>query len=213
MLDLRFDKARANDQLELLLLDANKRRRILRTAGRMVRKQSRQRLRNQENIGGTKWQQRSNGKKTRMMRKLGRHMIVKTTANKAEVTFGNQSVGQIARAHQEGVTQTMTAKDAEKAYGEPDYKAPATRQQAKELIAAGYKIRRSNSKGWKRPTLRWITENLSLGKAGLVLRILRDTQSKQQWSIELPERSFLGQDKNEQQALANMMLDEAMRLK
>jgi phage virion morphogenesis protein len=213
MLDLRFDKARANDQLELLLLDANKRRRILRTAGRVVRKQSRQRLRNQENIGGTKWQQRSNGKKTRMMRKLGRHMIVKTTANKAEVTFGNQRVGQIARAHQEGVTDKVTKEEVKKRYGTPDYGAPATRDQAKALRAEGYKVRRQQSKGWKTPSLRWIQDNLTIGQAGLILRFMRKTPKKDSWDIKLPERSFLGQDNNEQHALANMMLDEAMRLK
>ena len=67
-------------------------------------------------------------------------------------------------------------------------------------------------KGWKKATLKWITTNLSQQQAGLILRTLRDEESKTRWTIQLPERSFLGQNQVEYKALRNQMLNEAFRL-
>jgi len=148
-----------------------------------------------------------------MLRKLGKHMRVYTNPNKAEVTFGNKRVGQIARAQQEGISQEMTAREAAQKYGTPGKNEMATRKQAKALRKEGYKIRRNRGKGWKSPSLKWITENLKRRQAGLILRILRDEpKGKDKWAIPLPERSFLGQSQNERKQLTNYMLDEATRL-
>lgn len=213
MLQLGINTSEALKQLNLLTLTPNKRRQILRGAGRKVRRSSRDRIKAQKDLNGKTWQGRSNGRKKKMLKKLGKHIQVRTTANKADVTFSNNNIGRIARAHQEGVNQTMTAKDAKKRYGTPDYKAPATRKQAKDLRENGYKIRKTKGKGWKRPNLKWITNNLNSGQAGLTLRILKgNKKGKDSWQVPLPERSFLGQSHNEYKQLKNYMLDEAIRL-
>ena len=167
MLTAKFNNKKALKQLNLLTLNPNKRRRILRGAGRKVRRDSKKRLKDQRDLSGSAWQGRSNGRKNRMLRKLGKHIQVHTSSNDAKVTFGNTRVGQIARAHQDGVTQRMTASKSIKTDGK------ATRKQAKALRKAGYKIRNKRGKGWKTPNLGWITENLTLGKATVVLRALR----------------------------------------
>lgn len=213
MLTAKFNNKKALKQLNLLTLNPNKRRRILRGAGRKVRRDSKKRLKDQRDLSGSAWQGRSNGRKNRMLRKLGKHIQVHTSSNDAKVTFGNTRVGQIARAHQDGVTQRMTSSQAAKMYGKPDYEANATKRQAKALRAAGYKIRKKRGKGWKTPSLSWITDNLTIGKAGVVLRALRDNEkSKSSWDIKLAERSFLGQNQSEYKQLTNYMLDEATRL-
>ncbi|EDM67307.1 prophage PSPPH06, virion morphogenesis protein [Moritella sp. PE36] len=214
MLSLGISTDNALKQLNLLTLDANKRRRILRGAGRQVRRDTKARLKGQKGLSGTNWQGRSDGRKKRMLKRLGKGIQVHTTPNNATITFGNKRLGQIARAHQEGITLTQTAQQAEKAYGTPDYNAKASRRQAKSLRDSGYKIRKKRGKGWKAPSLKWITENISVGQAGLILRILRgNKKAKSSWDVKLPARSFMGQNRNEQTELKNYMLDEAFRLR
>jgi len=213
MLTFKNNNQSALKQLNLLTLNPNKRRRILRGAGRKVRRESKARLKGQRDLSGSAWKARSNGRKKKMLSKLGRNLQVHTSPNDAKVTFGNQQTGKIARAHQDGVTQRMTSSKAAKKYGTPDYGAEATRRQAKALRDAGYKVRKKRGKGWKTPTIKWITENLTIGRAGLVLRMLRGNQKgKSSWDIKLAQRSFLGQSMSESKQLTNYMLDEAMRL-
>jgi phage virion morphogenesis protein len=212
MLSVGINTKSALKQLNLLTLTPQKRRRIMRGAGRKVRRDSKKRIREQKDLAGKTWQGRSNGRKSRILRKLGKNLLVHTNPNNAKITFGNKKVGQIARAHQDGVTQTMTAMEAAQKYGTDSDDKMATRSQARSLRAEGYKVRKNKGKGWKNPSLKWITENLYARQAGLILRTLRGNESKKKWAIALPQRSFLGQNKSEHKALKNYMLDEAIRL-
>jgi len=213
VLTLGINTRSATKQLDLLTLDPRKRRRILRGAGRKVRRDSKSRIRNQKDLVDNNWQARSNGRKQRMLTKLGKHMQVHSNPNNAQVVFGNGRISKIARAHQDGIDQEMTAAEAAKKYGTPDDNQGATREQAKALRQEGYKIRRNKGKGWKAPSIKWIQQNLNWRQAGLILRLMRDeTNSKNKWTISLPERSFLGQNQGELIALKNYMLDEAFRL-
>lgn len=203
-------------QLKLLTMNATKRKRLNGQIGRKVRTASRKRLKLNRNIDGTSWQARkSQGrkKKRRMMRKLGRNMVTYYSADKATVTFKNAGIGRTAYAHQHGVSQYWTAEKSQKLYGTPDYQAQATRRQAKALREAGYKRPRSNGKGYVKATIKWITENLKLGQAGLILRILRDeTQTKKSWVIELPERDFLGVNNKELKDIVQHVFAQATKL-
>ncbi len=213
MLKISNNPSSALQQLELLKLKPLKRRRILRSVGRRARQQSRDRIKQQRGLDGSNWKSRSDGKKKQMLRKLSKYMQVHTTVNNVSLQFSNNHYGQAAKAHQHGITETKTAKQLQQRYGTPNYKAPATRLQAKKLREAGYKIRTENGKGWKRPSIKWIVANLTQGKAGTITKLLTDVKSKKQWQVELPERSFLGQSPDEQKELTNFMLSEAMRLK
>jgi hypothetical protein len=68
MLNLGIPTDSALKQLDLLTLDANKRRRILRGAGRQVRRDTKARLKGQKGLSGTNWQGRSDGRKKRMLK-------------------------------------------------------------------------------------------------------------------------------------------------
>ncbi|WP_299002319.1 phage virion morphogenesis protein [uncultured Shewanella sp.] len=193
--------------LNLLTLPGRKRRQILRGAGRKVRRDSRDRLKAQKGLYGQAWEERSNGRKDRMLKKLGKHLQVHTNENQADVTFASSRIAKVARAHQDGEKLTQTPPK-----GQPNYQGPATQKQAKALIKEGYKIRSKPGKGWITPSLKWIKENLTLGQAGLILRILREQEKgPQQWDIQLPARSFLGQNQNEYKQLKNYMFDQATR--
>ncbi|MEL0639096.1 hypothetical protein V6260_00555 [Pseudoalteromonas aliena] len=144
-----------------------------------------------------------------MLTKLKRNMKVRYGADSAGVYFSGGNSGKIARAHQEGVSL-----DA----GKPKNKAaqnkegPATRNLARALIAEGYTIPRGKGKGSKRPSIKWITEHLSINQAGFLLRDLKGNSSKSAWQIDLPARSFLGQTVSEQKQQQSFILNKAMHV-
>ena len=212
MLNIGITTGAALKELDLLTLDANKRRRILRGAGRKVRRDTKARLKGQKGLSGTNWQGRSDGRKKRMLKKLGKGIQVHTTPNNAKVTFNNPRVGQIARVHQEGITLEKQASESTSS-NQQNAEDLASRSLAKDLRDSGYKIRKKRGKGWKSPSLKWITENVTKGQGWLVLRILQSRTRKKRWNMALPARSFMGQNSNEQTELKNYMLDEAFRLR
>jgi len=209
VLNVKFDEGRSKDQLAFLQLKPNKRRNLLRSAIRAANKSSKERITGQRDLVGKTWQGRANGKKKKMLTKLKRNMKVRYGANNAGVYFRGGNSGKIARAHQEGVSL-----DAGKPKGlaAQNKEGPATRNLARALIAEGYKIPRGKGKGSKRPSIKWITENLSINQAGFLLRELKGSSGKSSWQIDLPARSFLGQTVSEQKEQMNFILNKAMHV-
>jgi hypothetical protein len=85
------------------------------------------------------------------------------------------------------------------------------------LIQAGYKLpqagkyasgKKKGQQRSKRVSIAWIKENMTLGQAGMILRLLEERQAADSWEIELPARSFFGLSRNEQAQLANKLIDE-----
>ncbi|MFS1525814.1 phage virion morphogenesis protein [Microbulbifer sp. 2304DJ12-6] len=200
-------------QLQLLALKPAQRRRLAATLGRKVRVYSRKRLRAQKDLNNRAWAVRSKPRsgKRKLLRGMSKRMRLHSDTRGAEVGYTANVTGKIAYAHQHGVPETWNAAKAHKLRGKPDYEAPATRRQARALKREGYVVRRKGGKK-KKPTMRWITEHVTLGQAGLVLKQMREGgQSKTSWVIPLPERSFLGADGREIEALTNTIFDEALQ--
>lgn len=118
------------------------------------------------------------------------------------------AAGRIAKEHQKGLPTRMTARRAQKEKGKPDYSAPATRRQASALKEAGFKRPREGGNGYSKATIKWITNNMTLGQAGLVLRMLTESEAKQSWVIELPARSFLGTTESERRELVQSTFED-----
>lgn len=201
-------------QLQLLKLPPAQRRRLNGTLARKVRVYSRKRLRAQRGLNGLAWTGRKstdtggeNNKK--MLRGMSKRLRTDSDSRGALVQFQNRKTGQIAYAHQHGLDERWTAQKAQKVYGKPDYKAPSTRRQARALKQEGYVVRLPGGRK-KKPTMRWLTDNLSLGQAGVILRTLRDTPRKNNWVLALPERNFLGTTQQEIEALANTVFDQTL---
>ncbi|WP_024609306.1 phage virion morphogenesis protein [Pseudoalteromonas sp. TAB23] len=209
MLNVKFDEGRSKDQLAFLQLKPNKRRNILRRVIRTTNKSSKERITKQTDLAGKTWQGRASSKKKKMLTKLKKFMKVRHSANDASVYFSGGNSGKIARAHQEGISL-----DAGKPKGKAaqNKEGPATRNLARALIAEGYKIPRRKGKGSKRPSIKWITENLSINQAGFLLRDLKGSSSKSTWQIDLPARSFLGQTQGEEKQQMNFILNQAMHV-
>ncbi|MCS6258860.1 hypothetical protein G3479_06215 [Shewanella baltica] len=183
----------ASTQLALLKLPSAKRVRILKTLGRYERALARKRIRTQTTVDGGQFEARANGKKGRMLKRLGKTLepFVKN-ANRLELKHKAALTGRIAALHQDGGKEQMSASRMARIHGKPDYSAPCSRSQAKALAAEGYKVRKAKGKGYRRASLREITATLSQGQAGAILRSLRGKQQKQRWDIPVAARPFLG---------------------
>ena len=136
-------------------------------------------------------------------------MLKVIEANDDAVTVGwkNGLLAYIGHKQQFGSTEPTKSIKRKK---QADPNAPATRQMAKSLIAEGYKTRR-RSKAYVTPTIKWITENLKMGQAGLILRAIRHTQST--GVTKLPARSILGvtpEDLNVIGEILNREIDAAL---
>ncbi|MGL4925624.1 MAG: hypothetical protein ACRC4K_02135 [Plesiomonas shigelloides] len=157
-------------------------------------------IRQQRTPEGQAWPARKRGKR-KMLMGLGRLLAVKENKVDGSVTiyfkrgrYGRMHGGAVAYAQQHGTTVSMHAT----ARGHTSYMA--TRAQARRLISLGYEVRRRESDAngkkkkaiSKRATLSWITTNLSMQQAGMIIRRMKGRTPKQNWSITLPAREFLG---------------------
>jgi hypothetical protein len=193
---IKPNKAQAlnlKQQLQLLALPSNKRVRILKTLGRYERAKARKRIREQRTIKGQKFTPRADGKKARMLKKMGRTLepYVKNS-NRLELKHKKAFTGRIAALQQKGGSERMSATRMARIHGKPNSKAQCTRSQAKALSSEGYKVKRAKGKGFRRASIREIMASLTQGKAGLILRKLRNKQSKISWQIGVKARPFLG---------------------
>jgi len=209
VLNVKFDEGQSKEQLAFLQLKPNKRRNLMRGLIRSANRSSKGRITQQKDLTGKTWKGRANGKKKKMLTKLKRRMKVRYGPNSASVYFKDSRTGKIARAQQEGISITA---QAPKNNGDQRKDGLATRNQARALIAAGYKIPRGKGKGAKRASIKWITEHLSKNQAGFLLRDLKGGSSKSKWQIDLPARSFMGQTASEQKEQQSFILNKAMQV-
>lgn len=203
----------AKRRLQLLALPPAKRKRISGQFARKVRVNTRRRLKQQKSLNGQPWKKRKGKSRKKMLRGLSKKLVARGDSKGATVTFNRHQIGQVARAHQEGHTETMTARKMEKIHGQPDYEAPATRAQAKALKAEGFKQRKKSGKGYKNATIKDITQTMTIGQAGIVLRLMRDKDAASSWQIPLPARSFLGATEKEISDMANTVFDQTINAK
>lgn len=192
------DQLNLQEKLAMLALPARKRIWILKTLGRWEKSRVRKRIQQQQDIHGRPLEERRSKKRGKMMRRMAKGLepYVKD-GNTLELTWANQLTGRIAGRHHLGQTERMTARKMQKKYGRSDSKEPCTKAQARKLRELGFEIQRSKGKGTKKPSLRWIMENINKGKAGLMIRIIQNDPSKTAWDIPLPERQILGSQERE----------------
>lgn len=196
-------------QLSLLSLPAVKRIRLLKKLGQHERKLARKRIREQTTVEGKKFAARRDGKKAKMLKKLGKSLepYVKNT-NRLELKHKNALTGRIAALHQEGGKEKMTAARMKRIHGQPDYDAPCSRSQAKALIALGAQTRKAKGKGYKRATIKDLVTTLTNGQAGLALEHLRRGKPKKNWDIPVEPRPFLGDSADAVQAQLVKILNQ-----
>lgn len=203
MITITADKQsqlRVMESLKLLMLPTREKKELLKEAALVSRKKSRSNAGKQKNPDGTSWKQRKrlSGKKSRkkMQQGLARLMGIQSV-NEREAVVGWKvgMTSKIANYHHTGGSYRMSSSKVRAIRGKPDYKAPATKQQAKALRQVGFKARINGRK--RRPTNKWVVENLKQGQAGLILRLLRNAKTVRSWDIKAETRKFVQVDSRE----------------
>ncbi|SQZ87241.1 phage virion morphogenesis protein [Escherichia coli] len=75
---------------------------------------------------------------------------------------------------------------------------PATRRQAHRLLSLGFRAptgavnKKTGRRNYRKPSLKWIMENMSRLQAGTVINILKGKEARNTWEITIPARAFLG---------------------
>ncbi|CAH5825343.1 hypothetical protein H8M47_14920 [Klebsiella pneumoniae] len=176
-----------------------KRQRLLwRIAKRGIIPASKRNARNQVAPDGSAWAPRKRGRR-KMLRQLPKLLKVREMPEIEAVRIylqgGNyrngtrrMPAGTIGAIHQDGATITARAASYK---GQPSQEGkPATRRQAKRLRDLGYRVWWNGK--YVKPAVSYITAELSMKKAGFLIKKLSRKESKQTWSIDLPSRAFLG---------------------
>lgn len=207
------------EQLQVLTLPPSRRRWLVNRMGRQVINEARKNIRSQRTVDGASMEPRKDKRSRRkLLVRMGRGLSVKHGGDlRADVTWKNSRMARIAYQHQHGVAETWTPAKAEKVYGVPDYRDKATAAQAKSLIAEGFKRQVAKKRGrgvaLRRVSQKWIRENMTLGQAGIILRLMRtkNAHGKQRWEIIPPARPFLGATPDMAGAMLTDLARQALR--
>ncbi|MFC3939174.1 virion morphogenesis protein [Pseudomonas gingeri NCPPB 3146 = LMG 5327] len=204
------------EQLALLSLPPQLRRRLLNNVSKRVRSMSRKRIRDQQNLDGSPFEARkgdSKGKK-KMEAGLGKLLqVTNVSPDAATLGWRNGLTSWVAAQQHNGASERRTAAQMRRWNRVPEGLA-ATDKQAKRLRRLGFKVRQAGKKTLTRPSVAWIKEHVNYAKAGLLIRILSDEKAEstgaQSWEITLPKRQFLGSSDQETSQLVNQVLQQIL---
>jgi len=187
---------RLKEQLELIGLDTKKRKRLLKKVGQQIAKKTKQNIRAQRDPEGRAWRKRKKGKK-KMFKKLVNKIKHFQRNNNRDLYVGWPTRrGIVASNHHEGKVENSGLRERFKQgrkSNEPKKTDPATREQAKELRELGWRLPSSGrQKRGKKPTIKFITSNMSVGEAAKEINKLESKTPARKWDINRPERRLIG---------------------
>lgn len=186
------------EQMALLSLPPQLRRRLLNNVSKRLRTMGRKRIRDQQNLDGSPFEARKDDGKGKKKMEAGLGKLLQVTAltpDSATLGWRNGLTSWVAAQQHNGTSERRTAAQMRRWNRVPEGLA-ATDKQAKRLRRLGFKVRQAGKKSLTRPSVAWIQEHVNYAKAGLLIRILSDEKAEgtgaQSWEITLPKRQFLG---------------------
>ena len=205
------------EQLALLQLTPQLRRRLLNNVSKRVRTMSRQRIRSQQNLDGTAFAPRKSpqpGQK-KMEAGLGKLLqVTSLTPDQATLGWKNGLTRWIAAQQHNGSSERRTAQQMRR-WNRVPQGAVSTPKQAKRLRRLGFRVRQAGKKRLSRPSVAWILEHVSYMQAGVLIRVLDEERGEptgaDSWDIKLPKRQFLGANSNRDTSeLVNQVLKQIL---
>ncbi|MFS1463865.1 phage virion morphogenesis protein [Vibrio lentus] len=199
MLEIRADKRsylRVQEQFELLKLNKKARSRVLKELGKYITKTTKKNIRAQRDPDGTPWAKRKKGRKKMLRGFTTRLKHFQKDNNRTLVVGWPSRRGSVALAHHTGEAEQsglhQRFKQAKKAK-EPKKTDPATREQAKELRDLGYRLPpQGRQKRGKKPTLKFITQNMTVAEVAKLISDLENKQPARKWAVDRKERRLIG---------------------
>jgi phage virion morphogenesis protein len=204
-----INAGRLKEDLKFLMMSLPKRKRLLHKVAKKIERDSRKRVQTQTDLQGRpfqkRWKKRSDRRK--MLSKLVKQTVItKNDGTSATIAFKGKS-GFIAAKQQFGDEQTFSADELRRktitgkkrtAENSARYAAQAfrlaTKRQASELRALGFRIKDGSGK-FRQASKNWISSNLTVAQAGAIIRSMREKKGivpHDTWNTVLPARSFLG---------------------
>lgn len=199
MIEIKADKRsylRLKEQLKLIGLDEKKRKRLLKKVGQQIAKKTKQNIRAQRDPDGHQWRKRKKGKK-KVLKGFTKKLKHFQKNNNHTLVIGWPSRrGTVALEHHTGRKEksgvSSRFRQSQK-NNEPKKTDPATREQAKELRELGWRLpRQGRQKRGKKPTIKFITDNMSVGEAAKEINKIENKTPAKKWDINRPERRLIG---------------------
>ncbi|MGF1876670.1 phage virion morphogenesis protein [Photobacterium frigidiphilum] len=199
MFEIRADKRsylRVKEQLALIMLDRKSRKRILSHIGRYTKKRTQKNMRAQKNPDGHQWKRRQRGR-GKMFKGLARKIKYFQGDNNRVVYIGWPGFsGYVAEKHHVGENEQSSLQarfKQAKTKKEPKKTDLATREQARALRDLGFRLApQGRQKRGKKPTLKFITQNMTVAEAAKMIRTLDNKKPARKWAIERPTRRLIG---------------------
>ncbi len=188
-----------NAELKLFMLPKERRKRALGQMGREIKKQSRKNVKQQRSVNGEGFKDRRKAR-TREGQMLsgfvkGSNIRQRTRGLSVTVGFKNSVMGRMAKAHQEGQTQTIKAKKMSEQQKSDWRSEPATQAQANAILRLGWATSRRRDGKRKKISRQYIMENLTkLQALGMLYELNNKRKGKQSWQVNLPAREFFPND-------------------
>ncbi|MEC4728842.1 hypothetical protein HWQ46_25335 [Shewanella sp. D64] len=198
-MEVEFSQAeidKAMKALERGRLTFSKEQAALRRIGNAVIRQARKNVREQRDVNGRAFAPRLKKRKGRrkMLPNIAKKLRSKNNANNVNIGYSNSLTGRIAHTQQHGTpSESWNGERMSKVRGRyRNYDRAPSRRQARMLLKAGYKIKSANGKRWKRPSQKWVIDNLKEGQLFAIWRALTGHEPSTSWEIDNAPRAFLG---------------------
>lgn len=199
MLQIRADDRsflRAKEQIELVSLDRKTRQRLLKKLGAQMAKHTKKNIRAQKNPDGSPWKKRKQGRKRMLVGFTKKVKHFQRNNNRTLLVGWPTARGKVAYQHHHGIAEKSglsKRKSQARRDKEPKPTDAATREQAKTLRDLGYRLKpQGRQKNGKRPTLKWMMENMTVGEAAKTIQTLESKQPARDWNVERPQRQLIG---------------------
>ena len=181
-------------QMGLLRMSPRRRKRLLNKVVKKCIRDSKGRVRKQVDLQGRPFAERKKKARRKMLSRLVRQLkVTELTGQYGVAGFYSRKTGRIAADQQYGKVTVVNAKS------QPDMSSghdkPASRKQARALLALDFKVKRPSGRGMKTPSIKHITENYSQGQTGAIIQAMRVKSGipvNSRWETVLPARAFLG---------------------
>ncbi|MDE1328495.1 phage virion morphogenesis protein [Vibrio aestuarianus] len=187
---------RAIEQINLLKLDRKTRQRMLKKLGAAVAKTTRKNIRANRDPEGSQWKKRQKGRGKMLKGFTKKLKHFQKDDNKTLLVGWPSARGSVAYQHHHGLAQESglsARKRQAKKNNEPNKNDPATREQAKALRDLNFRLQpQGRQKRGKKPTLKWIIENMKLGEAAKTIQELENKTPARSWEVGRPERRLIG---------------------
>jgi phage virion morphogenesis protein len=182
---------RLREQLGMLALTPKKRRALNIAIGKAVVASNRKTIRKSQAPDGKPWEKRKSKRKDKKLSGFAKRLRSRPTADTATITLDQPFAARIANQHQKGTSWRMTKRSGQRKNAAHD--APCSRFQAVSLRELGYTVRRKQGKRTRtvKPSLKWMQENLTQGKAGIIIRAMGHRSSKTSWTQNTPPRPLI----------------------